>query len=155
MSSRWLDTSLAYLKGIGPLRAEALASELGLRTFGDLVAHYPYRYVDRSVVLRIREVQPGPAEVQVRGLLTGVQTAFDIPDEPLKRPDMPVGPVVRYLTAARLFREAHPHVHALTDVTGFSLIGHAHEMAHLSKIALRFALDELPLAMGHHWVLTI
>ncbi|MEY2650585.1 MAG: hypothetical protein RL608_1259, partial [Bacteroidota bacterium] len=28
MSSRWLDTSLAYLKGIGPLRAEALASEL-------------------------------------------------------------------------------------------------------------------------------
>jgi len=74
MSSRWLDTSLAYLKGIGPLRAEALAGELGLRTFGDLVAHYPYRYVDRSVVLRIRELQPGPAEVQVRGLLTGVQT---------------------------------------------------------------------------------
>jgi outer membrane protein TolC len=36
--------------------------------------------------------------------LTGVQTAFDIPDEPLKRPETPVGPVVRYLTAARLFR---------------------------------------------------
>ena len=67
MSSRWLDTSLAYLKGIGPLRAEALAGELGLRTFGDLVAHYPYRYVDRSVVLRIRELQPGPAEVQGQG----------------------------------------------------------------------------------------
>jgi len=32
-------------------------------------------------------------------------------------------------SAARLFREAHPHVHALTDITGFSLIGHAHEMA--------------------------
>ena len=50
--------------------------------------------------------------------------------------------------AARLFREAHPHVHALTDITGFSLIGHAHEMAHLSKLALRFALDELPLLPG-------
>jgi outer membrane protein, multidrug efflux system len=36
--------------------------------------------------------------------LTGVQTAFDIPDEPLKRPEVSVGPVVRYLTAARLFR---------------------------------------------------
>jgi multidrug efflux system outer membrane protein len=36
--------------------------------------------------------------------LTGVQSAFDIPDEPLKRPDANVGPVVRYLTAARLFR---------------------------------------------------
>jgi outer membrane protein TolC len=36
--------------------------------------------------------------------LTGVQTAFDIPDEPLKRPERPLAPVVRYLTAARLFR---------------------------------------------------
>jgi ATP-dependent DNA helicase RecG len=41
MSSHWLDTPLAYLKGIGPLRAEALAGDLGLRTFGDLLAHYP------------------------------------------------------------------------------------------------------------------
>ncbi len=36
--------------------------------------------------------------------LTGVQTAFDIPDEPLKKPDVPVGPVIRYLSAARIFR---------------------------------------------------
>ena len=36
-------------------------------------------------------------------VFTGVQTAFDIPDEPLKRPYMPLGPAVRYLTAARLF----------------------------------------------------
>jgi selenide,water dikinase len=51
-------------------------------------------------------------------------------------------------TAARLFREAHPRVHALTDVTGFSLIGHAHEMAHLSKVTLRFTMDALPLLPG-------
>jgi selenide, water dikinase len=50
--------------------------------------------------------------------------------------------------AARLFREAHPHVHALTDITGFSLIGHAHEMAHLSKLTLRFTVNELPLLPG-------
>jgi multidrug efflux system outer membrane protein len=36
--------------------------------------------------------------------MTGVQTAFDIPDEPLKRPVNTLGPVSRYLTAARLFR---------------------------------------------------
>ena len=35
---------------------------------------------------------------------TGVQTAFDIPDEPLKRPDVPFAPLVRYLSAARIFR---------------------------------------------------
>jgi selenide,water dikinase len=50
--------------------------------------------------------------------------------------------------AAGLFRAAHPHVHALTDVTGFSLIGHAHEMAHLSKLTLRFTIDALPMLPG-------
>jgi selenide,water dikinase len=50
--------------------------------------------------------------------------------------------------AARLFRDAHPHVHALTDITGFSLIGHAHEMAHLSKVTLRFTMNDLPLLPG-------
>jgi outer membrane protein, multidrug efflux system len=35
---------------------------------------------------------------------TGVQTAFDIPDEPLKRPDVPFAPLLRYLAAARIFR---------------------------------------------------
>jgi selenide,water dikinase len=50
--------------------------------------------------------------------------------------------------AARLLRDAHPDVHALTDITGFSLIGHAHEMAHLSKLTLRFRFADLPLLPG-------
>ena len=50
--------------------------------------------------------------------------------------------------AAQLFRDAHPHVHALTDITGFSLIGHAHEKGHLSKLTLRFTMDALPLLPG-------
>jgi outer membrane protein TolC len=36
--------------------------------------------------------------------MTGVQNDFDIVDEPLKRPDRPLGPVTQYLEAARLFR---------------------------------------------------
>lgn len=35
---------------------------------------------------------------------TGIQTNFDVPDEPLKKPDVPLAPVIRYLGAARLFR---------------------------------------------------
>jgi selenide,water dikinase len=50
--------------------------------------------------------------------------------------------------AAALFRDAHPHVHALTDITGFALVGHAHEMAHLSKLTLRFTVDALPILPG-------
>lgn len=50
--------------------------------------------------------------------------------------------------AAKILCDAHPHVHALTDITGFSLMGHGHEMAHLSKVTLRFRWDALPLLPG-------
>ncbi len=62
-------------------------------------------YQRDELLARVAEAKRGEA-ITVAGLrfLTGVQTAFDIPDEPLKRPDFTLGPVVRYLSAARLFR---------------------------------------------------
>ena len=36
--------------------------------------------------------------------MTGVQTSFDVPDEPLKRPDRPLVSIAQYLEAARLLR---------------------------------------------------
>jgi outer membrane protein TolC len=36
--------------------------------------------------------------------LTGVESGFDVPDEPIKAPSSPLGPVVRYLAAARVSR---------------------------------------------------
>lgn len=36
--------------------------------------------------------------------LTGIQSGFDVPDAPLKRPEGQLGPVLQYLTAARLYR---------------------------------------------------
>lgn len=58
-----------------------------------------------ELLSRLAEAKKGAAfsNAALR-FLTGVQTAFDIPDEPLRKPDTPLGPVVRYLTAARLFR---------------------------------------------------
>ena len=54
---------------------------------------------------RVAEAKKGEAFASAAlRFLTGVQSLFDIPDEPLKRPDVQIGPVVRYLTAARLFR---------------------------------------------------
>lgn len=38
--------------------------------------------------------------------------------------------------------------HAMTDITGFGLLGHAHEMAHLGEVAFRFDLDKLPFLSG-------
>lgn len=68
-----LDTSLTYLKGVGPHRADLLSCELGLRTFGDLLEYFPFRYVDRSKIYNIDEIPPGPSEIQVRGSLGDIR----------------------------------------------------------------------------------
>jgi selenide,water dikinase len=41
-------------------------------------------------------------------------------------------------------------VHALTDVTGFGLLGHAWEMARGSGVALRFRAEAVPVLAGVH-----
>ena len=61
-----LDTAIQYLPGVGPKRAQLLETELGISTVGDLVHLYPFRYIDRSSVVRIADVHPDLAQVQVR-----------------------------------------------------------------------------------------
>ena len=53
-----LDTPIAYLKGVGPVRAAALA-RLGIRFAGDLLLHVPHRYEDASTVAPIASLEPG------------------------------------------------------------------------------------------------
>jgi selenide,water dikinase len=48
--------------------------------------------------------------------------------------------------AARLIQKVG--VHACTDITGFSLLGHACEMAEQSSVRIRFQLDKLPFLEG-------
>jgi ATP-dependent DNA helicase RecG len=53
-----LDTPVTYLKGVGPVRAEALR-RLGIVTAGDLLYHAPHRYEDASTVSPISALEPG------------------------------------------------------------------------------------------------
>lgn len=46
--------------------------------------------------------------------------------------------------AAKILRENAEYVHAVTDVTGFSLAGHAHQLAHLSGVSLQITWDRIP-----------
>jgi selenide,water dikinase len=40
------------------------------------------------------------------------------------------------------------NAHAMTDITGFGLLGHAHEMAHLGEVGFRFYWEKLPWLPG-------
>ena len=53
-----LTTEAKYLKGVGPQRAELLASR-GISTIEDLLGYLPFRYEDRIHLSSIREIQPG------------------------------------------------------------------------------------------------
>src|SRR5687767_403192 len=54
----FLDTPVNYLKGVGPVRADALR-RLGIITAGDLLFHIPHRYEDASTVAPISSLETG------------------------------------------------------------------------------------------------
>ncbi|MBI9042001.1 ATP-dependent DNA helicase RecG [Lutibacter sp.] len=68
------NTSIAYLKGVGPNRADLLKSELGIHTFSDLVNFFPNRYLDRTQFYKISQLQQNAAEIQVIGKITSIKT---------------------------------------------------------------------------------
>lgn len=65
-----MSNPIEYLKGVGPQRAELLKKELGIFTFGDLLQHFPFRYVDRTQVTPIASIHPQMDYVQVAGVVT-------------------------------------------------------------------------------------
>jgi outer membrane protein TolC len=61
--------------------------------------------VREEIVSRSGEPQRGEMfALAALRFMTGVQSSFDVPDEPLRRPDRPLVALARYLDAARLFR---------------------------------------------------
>ena len=73
-----LQTKIEFLKGIGPTKAAMLQKELGIFTFGDLLQHYPFRYIDKTKFHRIKDIQKDTNEsMQFRGIIRRVEVKGD------------------------------------------------------------------------------
>ncbi|MDG1174790.1 MAG: ATP-dependent DNA helicase RecG [Flavobacteriales bacterium] len=75
MTNSFLSTSIEYLKGVGPKRAEILKKELRIFTYDHLLTHFPFRYIDRSKVHKISEVKSDESYVQLKGKISNVKEA--------------------------------------------------------------------------------
>ncbi len=69
-----LRQDIKFLKGVGPARAKMLGEELGIFTIGDLLHTFPFKYIDRSKVYAISQLQDDMPYVQLRGRILDFNT---------------------------------------------------------------------------------
>lgn len=65
---------IKYLQGVGPQRAAILNKELNVCSFRDLLYYFPYKYVDRSRLYYIHEIDGNMPYIQLRGKILSFET---------------------------------------------------------------------------------
>lgn len=65
---------IKYLPGVGEKRGETLKQELEIRSFEDLLYYFPYKYIDRSRMHRVSEINADMMYVQLKGRILSFET---------------------------------------------------------------------------------
>ena len=73
MEVNLLHTNISYLKGVGPKKAEILNKELKVFTFMDMLNQFPFRYVDKSQIHKVAQVNDDLVYYQLIGTIDNVQ----------------------------------------------------------------------------------
>ena len=68
-----LSTPIEYLKGVGPVRADLFKKELRIFTYEDLLMHFPFRYIDRSNIHLINNIDENMPYIQFKGKIIRIQ----------------------------------------------------------------------------------
>ena len=143
-----LEVLSAILRGGQDKAREAGIDIVGGHSIDDLEPKYGLvvtGLVHPDRALRNVGARPGDVLVLTKPIGTGILTTA------IKRGLLePAHIEAAVTTMATLNRQAAEHleglpVSACTDVTGFGLLGHAHEMARGSKVTIRLSLAEVPL----------
>jgi ATP-dependent DNA helicase RecG len=69
-----LQSEIQFVPGVGPKRAAILNKEIEIFTVGDLLRWYPYRYIDRTRIYYIHEIDNILAYIQLKGKITAFET---------------------------------------------------------------------------------
>lgn len=58
---------IMYIPGVGPRKAEVIKTEAGISSYKDLLYYFPYKYVDRSKLYTIGEIDGNMPYIQLKG----------------------------------------------------------------------------------------
>ena len=73
MELNLLQTNIAYLKGVGPKKAEVLKKELGVATYQDMLNQFPFRYIDRSQIQKVAYINDDSVYYQLVGTISNIK----------------------------------------------------------------------------------
>ena len=135
--------------------AEKVAEAGGIIAGGHSVTDKEPKYglavtgvIDPALVKTKGGAQPGDLLLLTKALGVGVVTTAL--KQGIARADDVAAAVASMKTLNRQAAQAAQaaNAHSMTDITGFGLLGHAHEMAHLSLVDFRIDMDKLPWLPG-------
>jgi ATP-dependent DNA helicase RecG len=59
--------NIIYLPGIGPRKADILQQEIHVSSWEDMLYYFPYKYIDRSKIFKIKEIDGSMSHIQLKG----------------------------------------------------------------------------------------
>jgi ATP-dependent DNA helicase RecG len=68
-----LSTSIEFLKGVGPQRADLLKKELDIYNYNDLLHYFPFRYIDKRNIDTIKNINPEQDTIQIIGTIYNIE----------------------------------------------------------------------------------
>lgn len=71
--NRYSQTDIKFLAGVGPKKAEILNKEIDVFSVEDLLYYFPYKYIDRSRIYFIHEIDGNMPYIQLKGHITAFE----------------------------------------------------------------------------------
>ena len=72
--SNYSQADIKYLNGVGSQKAEILNKEINVFSIEDLLYYFPYKYIDRSRIYFIHEIDGNMPYIQLKGRITAFET---------------------------------------------------------------------------------